>query len=134
MTSSKVAHISEVVSDISCTQDKMGDERTLIPSVLVYMQTRCSRLQWWPHASILGPLFFICYVNDLSLHVNHGLPYLYAGDTALIFPGNSIDVIHHNMAIDLEVLSNWFSANKLAMNIPKTKTADSSSPQQVQQQ
>ena len=74
-----------------------------------------------PQGSILGPLLFICYINDLPYHISIGRPLLYADDTAIIFRNNNIRQMEQDRITDLEKLHNWFSVKKLSVNIDKTK-------------
>ena len=75
-----------------------------------------------PQGSILGPLLFICYVNDLSIHLNHTDAFMYADDTAIIARGKSHDSVHYSLQHDLNILKNWFDANRLCLNVDKTKS------------
>ena len=97
--------------------------------------------------SILGPLLFLIYVNDMAQACNnfHGL--LYADDTTLISPlenfqddivgtdhintgvfscnagrlSDSNDILVANINKELESLTEWLSSNKLVLNASKTK-------------
>ncbi len=74
-----------------------------------------------PQGSILGPLLFICYVNDLHRHCLYTKPYVYADDTALLCVGDGPEEVALKLESDLKHLSNWFVTNKLSVNSTKTK-------------
>ena len=76
-----------------------------------------------PQGSILGPLFFIMYVNDLLLLFNEHDPKitLYADDTVLYISDKKSDVACNALEHGLTKLSNWCTQNKLSINFKKTK-------------
>ena len=74
-----------------------------------------------PKGSILGPLFFLIYINDLSHMVNNTSMYLYADDTALLSTDSCINTCTENMQRDLIIIAQWCQSNKLSLNIKKTK-------------
>ena len=73
-----------------------------------------------PQGSILGPLLFILYVNDLP-HASQLLSILFADDTALMFSSNSIQDLKDQVTQELGKVSSWFSANLLCLNPDKSK-------------
>ena len=75
-----------------------------------------------PQGSILGPLIFICYVNDLPKFCSNTVSFMYADDTALLARGRNIDTIKNNLQSDLNQILKWFAANRLCINTSKTKT------------
>ena len=75
-----------------------------------------------PQGSILGPIIFICYVNDLPKFCNNTISFLYADDTALLTKGRNINMIRDNLQLDFNHLLKWFAANRLCINTSKTKT------------
>lgn len=74
-----------------------------------------------PQGSNIGPLLFLLYVNDLCRLQLKGVPRLFADDTALFYPQSNIESIVRNMNSDLEILSRYFAANLLSLNVSKTK-------------
>ena len=71
-----------------------------------------------PQGSILGPLLFLLYVNDMPQAVNSEL-LLYADDTCLIYTGKDIQKIVNS---DFTSLCEWFIDNKLSVHFGEEKT------------
>ena len=82
-----------------------------------------------PQGSILGPVLFICYINDLEKHLLHSKASMFADDTALYVQGNTPADIDLKLNTDLEMVSNYLAANKLQLNVGKTKCMMFSAPQ-----
>jgi hypothetical protein len=70
--------------------------------------------------SILGPTLFLCYINDLYL-VSKSLTLKFADDTFCLKSGSCMDSLVQSVNLDLNRMATWFKANKLAVNISKTK-------------
>ena len=73
-----------------------------------------------PQGSVLGSLLFL-YINDLHKSVKHSKTYHFADDTNIMQSNKSLDVLSKNLNKDLKSLSQWLKANKLSLNISKTK-------------
>ena len=70
--------------------------------------------------SILGPLIFILYVNDMFHSVNLSEKiYMYADDTLIVSKSESIEEVTDKCSKCLEKVSIWCEANKLTMNLKK---------------
>ena len=73
-----------------------------------------------PQGSILGPLFFNIFLNDIT-NASTDLKYiLYADDTTLLHSNNNINVLVSKMNTELDKVANWFLANRLIINVKKT--------------
>lgn len=73
-----------------------------------------------PQGSILGPLLFITYINNIHELKLHGHLSLYADDTCLFYFGPSIHDIMAKAQEDLDTLCSWFQYNLLTINAAKT--------------
>ena len=74
-----------------------------------------------PQGSILGPLVFLLYVNDMASAVRCKL-LLYADDSALIASGKNVADIEPPLSSELEYVSNWLIDNKLSLHLGKTQS------------
>ena len=68
-----------------------------------------------PQGSVLGPLLFLLYINDLNKSIkNH-----FADDTNILLSNKSVELLAKNMNQDPKNLSQWLKANKLSLNVTK---------------
>jgi ribonuclease P/MRP protein subunit RPP40 len=73
-----------------------------------------------PQGSILGPLLFILFINDI-VHSSKLLEYIiFADDTNLFFKAPDLNTLYANVNNELIKISKWFKLNKLSLNIKKT--------------
>ena len=73
-----------------------------------------------PQGSILGPLLFIIYINDLPDALCHSKATMFADDTNLLKSSHNTSLLIKEMNEDANQLYSWFNANKLSLNISKT--------------
>ena len=73
-----------------------------------------------PQGSILGPLLFLIYINDLPAATTLKCV-LFADDSNLLIRGKDISILKESLNAELEGISDFFKANKLKLNAKKTK-------------
>ena len=73
-----------------------------------------------PQGSILVPLLFLLYINDLSSVSEYCYSVLFADDTNVFISGENIDVLCSRLNEELESIREWLCCNKLSLNVSKT--------------
>ena len=73
-----------------------------------------------PQGSILGPILFLIYINDIVNVSNLLFPILFADDSNVFHAGKDPNEMINVMNIELNKLSIWLKANKLSLNVKKT--------------
>ena len=68
-----------------------------------------------PQGSILGPLLFLCYLNDMELSISpESKLLLYADDSAILYSHKDPKVISEKLGLELEMCSKWLTDNTLS--------------------
>ena len=75
-----------------------------------------------PQGSVLGPLLFLVYINDLTENIKSQMR-LFADDSSVFTPVTDVLVTHEQLVKDLETVSNWGYQWKMVFNPDITKQA-----------
>ena len=75
-----------------------------------------------PQGSILGPLLFLLYVNDLSQLLSDTGSYLYGDDTCIFYQHEDVKKIENVLNKEFSSLCQWFIDNKLSIHFEEDKT------------
>lgn len=73
-----------------------------------------------PQGSVLGPLLFLIYINNICQLGLKGDISLYADDTSIFYFGHSVEAMIPHVQSDLNLLNTWFQTNLLTINVAKT--------------
>ena len=74
-----------------------------------------------PQGSVLGPLLFLIYINDLNKAIKYSRVRHFADDTNLINSNTSPKKLQKQLNLDLKNLCNWLKANKISLNASKSE-------------
>ena len=76
-----------------------------------------------PQESILGPVLFLLFLNDMLLHVQKSTMDIYTDDTTLSFSSNwkTLPLLNQSLSQDLSEVERWARENKMYLNIQKTQ-------------
>ena len=74
-----------------------------------------------PQGSVLGPLLFLIYINDLHFAMKFSTTHHFADDTNLLIIDKTMKKNQKKINIDLKLLCRWLKANKISLNASKTE-------------
>ena len=74
-----------------------------------------------PQGSVLGPLLFLIYINDLHKAMHYSVARHFADDTNLLLSNHNPKQLKKQLNIDLKILTTWLKANKISLNSSKTE-------------
>ena len=73
-----------------------------------------------PQGSVLGPLLFLIYINDLHQVTKHAEIH-FVDDTNLLYSSKSLKDINQKINFELKNIVHWLRANKISLNTKKTE-------------
>ena len=74
-----------------------------------------------PRGSILGPLLFIVFMNDIVLEVRNTRMEMYADDSTLYTRGHTIESVNNTLSTDAQPIHQWIVHNRMVLNFEKTE-------------
>ena len=84
-----------------------------------------------PQGSVLGPLLFLMYINDLSESVKNSIVHHFADDTNLLCINKSLKLLCKQINYDLKGITHWLNANRISLNVSKTEFVIFRSPRKI---
>ena len=76
---------------------------------------------WVPQGSTLGPLLFLLYINDLRFALKGSIASHFGDDMCILYESNKLKSIEAILNCDLKSTSEWLIANRLSLNLDKSK-------------
>ena len=96
-------------------------DRKQFVSINGHVSNKASVKYGVPQGSVLGPLLFLIYINDLNHAIKLCKVHPFADDTNLVHFSKSANKLNKYINTDMKNLTNWLNANKISLNIKKTE-------------
>ena len=96
-------------------------ERSQFVSIGNIKSSIVSLLHGVPQGSVLGPLLFLIYINDMHQAVKFSSLFQFADDTNMLNYSKNLKQLAKHVNIDLKLISHWLNANKISLNTSKTE-------------
>ena len=78
---------------------------------------------WSPQGSVLGPILFLLFINDINKSLDHIIVKLFADDTNCFISGYNFNRLERLVEVELNKLQKWINANKLTINLDPKKSS-----------
>ena len=84
-----------------------------------------------PQGSVLGPLLFLIYINDLNQAIKFSYIWHFADDTNILYRDKSLKKINQRINFDLKNIAEWLRAKRIEVNAKKTEIVLFRSPRKI---
>ena len=96
------------------------DSRTQTTQIGSYISNMQNTICGVPQGSVLGPLLFLSYINDIQESFKKLKLFLFADDTNALYADKNLTPLESTVNQELCKLFDWLTANKLTLNVKKT--------------
>ena len=94
--------------------------RSQVTEVDTYLSSKSQISYGVPQGSVLGPLLFLIYINDIHNSSDKLSFFLFADDTKLLYADKDLKSLEETVNNELLKVSEWLNANKLTLNAKKS--------------
>ncbi|XP_077976386.1 uncharacterized protein LOC144432146 [Styela clava] len=119
--SSKLYHYGIRGVPFNWIRSYLQDRKQIVQYDNSFSTNICVMKHGVPQGSLLGPLFFLAYINDMSRCLKSSESIMFADDTDLILHGENLEDLFTVANYELANIHSWMLVNKLSLNANKTK-------------